>query len=81
VVAQGSLTQGKVPREKRRAVAGLGGNRESRDRDLPRAASLAKHQAGAARLTVGKAQTEHENSPCSSRPNVAIKPVGEANPV
>jgi len=81
VVAQGRLTQGKVLREMGRAVAGLGGKRESRDRDLPRAASLAKHQAGAARLIVGIAHTEHQKSPCSSRPNVAIKPVGKANPV
>jgi hypothetical protein len=71
-----------VPRQIRRdGRKGFGGKRESLDRDLPRAASLAKHQAGAARLVVGIAQTEHGNLPFSSSHNVAIKPVGEANPV
>jgi hypothetical protein len=79
-VAEDCLTTGRVPHESRRAVARIGDNRESRDRDLPIAASPAKHQAATTRLNVGIAQTEHRKSPCSSRPNVAVKPVGEANP-
>jgi hypothetical protein len=77
---QGSLTQGKVPRDKRRTEAGSRGDRGSGAGAWPIAADRAKHQAGAARLNVGMAQTEHQNSPCSSRPNDAVKPVAGGNP-
>jgi hypothetical protein len=73
---------GTVPRQSRRdGRQGFGGQRDSRERDLPRAAGRAKHGAVTARLTIGKAQTEHRNSPFSSGPNVAIKPVAGGNPV
>jgi hypothetical protein len=56
----GSPRRGTVPRETRRAGRQrFGGQRKSRDRDFPEAASRAKHQTGAMRLTAGKAQTEH----------------------
>ena len=71
-----------MPRQTRRdARQRFGGKRKSRDRDFPRAAGRAKHGAVTTRLTVGKAQTEHRNSPFSSGPNDAVKPVAGGNPV
>jgi hypothetical protein len=62
--------RGAVPRGNRRdGGPRFGGYRESRDRDFPRAADLAKHGAEHALLSGGIAQTEHQKSPFSSGPN------------